>query len=109
MAKHSYLIVEGQVLLQVTHNPITHIDYKARVGIEAHDVEDVHNTVTGKGNISLTINKAQVMCLGSGQWVGEEVVYAKMPIIYDAIIDSNMAKVLRINNSALKYVIQPED
>jgi hypothetical protein len=50
----------------VAHNPITQIDYKARVGIEAHDVEDVHNTVTGKGNLSLTINKAQVMCLGSG-------------------------------------------
>ena len=56
--KYSFLIVEGQVLLQVTHNPITHIDYKARVGIDAHDVEDVHNTTTGKGNLSLTINKA---------------------------------------------------
>jgi hypothetical protein len=32
-----------------------------------------------------------------------------MPIIYDAIISSDTAKVLRINNSALKNVIPIED
>jgi len=32
-----------------------------------------------------------------------------MPIIYDAIVSSDTAKVLRINNSALKYVIPTDD
>ena len=103
--KHSYLIVSGEVLLQIQHNPITQIDYKKKIGIDAENVEDIHNTSSGMGNLSITVNKVQAMCLGPGQWVGEEVAFEDMPIIYDAVVKSTSATLWRINNSALTNVL----
>jgi hypothetical protein len=39
------------------------------------------------------------MCLSAGQWFGEEVVLAEMPVIYEIIAESDTVRVFRISCS----------
>lgn len=96
-----YLICKGEIRLEVSHNPCSKIAYAIEHGVDSKKVESVHNNATGMGNISRTFNRAQVMCLSTGQWLGEEVAYAQMPIIYDAIAHTETVQVLKINTSRL--------
>jgi CRP-like cAMP-binding protein len=36
------------------------------------------------------------MCLSAGSWIGEEVAFAEMPIIYSAIASTDIVRVLQI-------------
>lgn len=96
-----YLICKGEVRLEVENNPATKIQQELEFGVDAFRVEKLHNTASGFGSISRTIHRSQVTTLNAQQWLGEEVPFADMPLIYDAIAHSDTVKVLKISTSAL--------
>lgn len=54
------------------------------------------DTFAGMGQISKTLNRAQVMQLSASQWLGEEGPLEDMPMIYDAIANSETVTTFRI-------------
>jgi CRP-like cAMP-binding protein len=96
-----YLIVRGEVRIEMSNNPATKIAYFNEYGVDSDAIEQAHDTATGMGNLSRTISRAQVMCLSAGQWLGEELIYADMPIIYNAIALSDDVRTLRIEAKSL--------
>jgi CRP-like cAMP-binding protein len=103
------LICKGEVRLEMENNPATKIQQELEFGVNAHRVEKLHNTASGFGNISRTLHRSQVTTIEAQQWLGEEVAFADMPLIYDAIAHSDNVKVLKITTSALVTQIDELD
>ncbi len=86
----------------MNHNPITKIVFNKQHGVNSERVDAAHDTATGKGNLSRTVTRSQVMCLNVGQFFGEEVLLADMSIVYNAVAESDTLRVLRIEAQSLK-------
>jgi hypothetical protein len=50
-----YLIAEGEVRVEVNHNPITKLEFNKKHGVNSERVDAAHDTATGKGNLSRTV------------------------------------------------------
>lgn len=57
----------------------------------------MHQSFAGLGNLSPTLNKSRILTLSEGQWLGEELSFAGMPVIYDAVVSTEIARVVRIS------------
>ena len=53
-----YLISKGEVRLEMTNNPVSKIVYQNEFDMDSKAVEATHDTATGMGNLSRTVNRA---------------------------------------------------
>jgi hypothetical protein len=99
------LICEGTVGLSIANNPHTKVSHEANYKIETKHANKMNNYACGIGVLSPTLNKTLIMSVSKGQWVGEETSFEGMPLFYDAVVQSDLVRVLRIsvNNLKLAY------
>jgi CRP-like cAMP-binding protein len=93
--KYIYLIAEGEVRLTSNKNPYTQKYYKDNK-IDSDSDKTLLANIGGTGNLSRTIVQNNLGCETKGQWLGEEYVLVKIPILYSALAIGSV-KVLKIN------------
>ena len=94
---YCYLICEGEVELQTRVNPVTKLTHQSQNGVDVNHSVKINDTAAGLGNLSQTLNMSRITTLTQGNWLGEELCLAKMPLLYDAVVISECSRVLRIS------------
>ncbi len=83
------MIAEGQVKLVTQFNPFTKKYNKLKHVSEDCDLL-IGKSAAGIGNISKTLSENLIGLVQSGQWLGEETILMKAPLIYTAIAVSDV-------------------
>ncbi|CDW90213.1 UNKNOWN [Stylonychia lemnae] len=104
--QYVYLIAQGQIKLTTTSNPYTQ-KYNKILKLNEKSEKLLLKNSAGLGNLSRTTVENNIGLVQQGQWLGEEFVLMKLPLLYTAIAVSDV-KVLKVLVSDFQHKFTPE-